>query len=88
MESFINDFDVNPKLIRPFWGAVEYIKGKTRFCLWIDKNNMNIALSNKKVKKEFPKSNCIGKIAIDLKQKNLLQLRTNLVGLAILERTE
>lgn len=32
---------VDPKIIRPYMGASEYIKGKKRFCLWMNKELFN-----------------------------------------------
>ena len=33
------------KIIRPVYGAQEFIKGLSRFCLWIDHDALNLALS-------------------------------------------
>ncbi len=36
--------DDRQTLIRPFYGAEEYIQGKRRFCLWIEDQNLDTAL--------------------------------------------
>jgi len=37
------------KIIRPVYGAQEFIKGLSRFCLWIDNDMLELALSDKMV---------------------------------------
>ena len=37
------------KIIRPVYGAQEFIKGLSRYCLWIDDENLELALSDPSV---------------------------------------
>ena len=38
-------------IIRPVFGAQEFLKGLTRYCLWIDDHSLDVALQNQEVKR-------------------------------------
>ena len=38
-------------IIRPVFGAQEFLKGLTRYCLWIDDPSLDVALQNQEVKR-------------------------------------
>ena len=42
----ITTHEVNPRFIRPFPGSQEFIRGQSRFCIWVGAEESEIALQN------------------------------------------
>lgn len=52
-DSLLGHDPVFEKLVIPLYGAQEFIKGLQRYCLWIDDNDLDLALSNDFIRKRI-----------------------------------
>ena len=51
----INEYPKTKRLIRKFYGADEFIKGKSRYCIWIENSDLELANSIPIIKKRIEK---------------------------------
>lgn len=51
----INEYPKTKKLIKKFYGADEFIKGKSRYCIWIENSDLELANSIPIIKKRIEK---------------------------------
>jgi hypothetical protein len=47
------------KLIRKFYGSSEFIRGNSRYCLWIEDKNLSLALSIPAIQERIDKVKCV-----------------------------
>jgi len=52
-EEFGNLSDEVKRLVRPFVGSSEFISGRPRYCLWVEDDELELALTNSDFKKRF-----------------------------------
>lgn len=52
-ELALNILDVHYSFIRPFLGSQEFIRGQERRCIWVNEDNVGIALKNSWLKNRF-----------------------------------
>ena len=55
MNSLTNEYPKTKKMIKKFYGADEFIKGNTRYCLWIETNDLELAKSVPSIKEKIEK---------------------------------
>ena len=53
MNKMINNYPDVKKLIKRFYGADEFIKGNTRYCLWIENDDLQLAKSIPSIRKRI-----------------------------------
>ncbi len=51
----INEYNVSPHLVRPFYGSSEAIRGGVRYCLWITDEDLSLAIKNPELIDRFKK---------------------------------